>query len=63
MFGLLGDDAYAECEKAMSYAIDDDIETIGEFVKMYYETTLEGGDGMQIFKESIDKNIQSSNST
>ena len=54
MFGLLGDDAYAECEKAMSYAIDDDIETIGEFVKMYYETTLEGGDGMEIFQESID---------
>ncbi len=54
MFGLLGDDAYAECKKAMSYAIDDDIETIGEFVKMYYETTLEGGDGLQIFQESID---------
>lgn len=54
MFGILGDEAYAECEKAMSYAIDDDIETIGEFVKMFYDTTLEGGDGMQIFQESID---------
>ena len=54
MFGLLGDEAYAECEKGMSYAIDDDIETIGEFVKMFYETTLYGGDGMEIFKESID---------
>lgn len=54
MFGILGDEAYAECEKAMSYAIDDDIETIGEFVKMFYDTTLEGGDGMEIFQESID---------
>lgn len=54
MFGILGDEAYAECEKGMSYAIDDDVETIGEFVKMFYETTLEGGDGMEIFQESID---------
>ena len=54
MFGILGDEAYAECEKAMSYAIDDDIETIGEFVNMFYDTTLEGGDGMEIFQESID---------
>ena len=29
MFGLLGDEAYAECEKAMSFAIDDAVETIG----------------------------------
>ena len=28
MFGILGDEAYAECEKGMSYAIDDDVETI-----------------------------------
>ena len=53
MFGILGDEAYAECEKAKSYAIDDDIETIGEFVKMFYQATLYGGDGMEIFQESI----------
>ena len=61
MFGLLGDEAYAECEKAMSFAIDDDIETMEEFVKMYYETTLYGGDGMEIFKESIDTAIYNAN--
>ena len=61
MFGLLGDEAYAECEKAMSFAIDDDIETMEEFVKMYYETTLYGGDGMEIFKESIDMEKFNSN--
>jgi hypothetical protein len=54
MFGILGDEAYAECLKAMSYAIDNDIETMAEFVKMFYQTTLYGGDGMQIFQESID---------
>ena len=54
MFGILGDEAYAECQKAMSYAIDNDIETIAEFVKMFYQATLYGGDGMQIFQESID---------
>ena len=54
MFGILGDEAYTECEKAITYAIDDDVETIGEFVKMFYETTLEGGDGMEIFQESFD---------
>ena len=54
MFGILGNEAYAECEKAITYAIDDDVETIGEFVKMFYETTLEGGDGMEIFLESFD---------
>ena len=61
MFGLLGDETYAECEKAMSFAIDDDIETMEEFVKMYYETTLYGGDGMEIFKESIDMEKFNSN--
>ena len=61
MFGLLGDEAYAECEKAMSYAIDDAVETIGEFVKMYFETTLYDGDGMDIFKESIDMEKFNSN--
>jgi hypothetical protein len=54
MFGILGDEEYAECEKAMSYAIDDDIETMAEFVEMYYQAMLYGGDGMEIFKESID---------
>jgi hypothetical protein len=61
MFGLLEDEAYGECKKAMSFAIDDDIETMEEFVKMYYETTLNGGDGMEIFKESIDMEKFNSN--
>lgn len=61
MFGLLGDEAYAECEKAMSFAIDHDIETMEEFVKMYYETTFYGGDGMEIFKENIDMEKFNSN--
>ena len=52
MFGILGDEAYAECEKAISYATDD-IETMADFVKMYYETTLYDGDGMEIFLENM----------
>jgi hypothetical protein len=52
MFGILGDEAYAECEKALSYA-SDDIATMADFVKMYYETTLSEGDGMEIFLENM----------
>ena len=53
MFGILGDEAYAECEKAISFATDE-IETMADFVKMYYETTLYDGDGMEIFLENMD---------
>ncbi|WP_396137322.1 hypothetical protein [Flavobacterium sp.] len=60
MFGILGDDAYAECEKAISYATDD-IETMEDFVKMYYETTLYDGDGMEIFLENMDMEQFNSN--
>ena len=60
MFGILGDVAYAECEKALSYA-SDDIETIADFVKMYYETTLYDGDGMEIFLENMDMEQFNSN--
>jgi hypothetical protein len=60
MFGILGDEAYAECEKALSYA-SDDIETMADFVKMYYETTLYDGDGMEIFLENMDMEQFNSN--
>jgi hypothetical protein len=60
MFGILGDVAYAECEKALSYA-SDDIETMEDFVKMYYETTLYDGDGMEIFLENMDMEQFNSN--
>ena len=60
MFGILGDEAYAECEKAISYATDD-IETMADFVKMYYETTLYDGDGMKIFLENMDMEQFNSN--
>ena len=60
MFGILGDEAYAECEKAISYATDD-IETMADFVKMYYETTLYDGDGMEIFLENMDMEQFNSN--
>ena len=60
MFGILGDEAYAECEKAISYATDD-IETMADFVKMYYETTLYDGDGMEIFLENMDMDQFKSN--
>ncbi len=60
MFGILGDVAYAECEKAISYATDD-IETMADFVKMYYETTLYDGDGMKIFLENMDMEQFNSN--
>jgi hypothetical protein len=60
MFGILGDEAYAECEKALSYA-SDDIETMEDFVKMYYETTLYDGDGMEIFLENMDMEQFNSN--
>ena len=60
MFGILGDVAYAECEKAISYATDD-IETMADFVKMYYETTLYDGDGMEIFLENMDMEQFNSN--
>ena len=60
MFGILGDVAYAECEKALSYATDD-IETMEDFVKMYYETTLYDGDGMEIFLENMDMEQFNSN--
>jgi hypothetical protein len=60
MFGILGDVAYAECEKALSYA-SDDIETMADFVKMYYETTLYDGDGMEIFLKNMDMEQFNSN--
>lgn len=60
MFGILGDEAYSECEKALSYATDD-IETMEDFVKMYYETTLYDGDGMEIFLENMDMEQFNSN--
>jgi len=53
MFGILGDESFAEFEKAMSYA-KEDIETMADFVKMFYETTLYDGDGMQVFLENMD---------
>jgi hypothetical protein len=53
MFGILGDEAYAEFEKAISYATND-IETMADFVKMFYETTLYDGDGMEVFQENMD---------
>jgi hypothetical protein len=60
MFGILGDEAYDECEKALSYATDD-IETIADFVKMFYETTLYDGDGMEVFTENMDMEQFNSN--
>jgi hypothetical protein len=60
MFGILGDEAYAECEKALSYATED-IETVADFIKMYYETTLYDGDGMEIFQENMDMEQFNSN--
>jgi hypothetical protein len=60
MFGILGDEAYAECEKAISFATDE-IETMADFVKMYYETTLYDGDGMEIFLENMDMEQFNSN--
>lgn len=60
MFGILGDEAYAECEKAISFATDE-IETMEDFVKMYYETTLYDGDGMKIFLENMDMEQFNSN--
>lgn len=60
MFGILGDEAYAECEKAISFATDE-IETMADFVKMYYETTLYDGDGMKIFLENMDMEQFNSN--
>lgn len=60
MFGILGDEAYAECEKALSHA-SDDIETVADFVKMYYETTLYDGDGMGTFLENMDMEQFNSN--
>ena len=60
MFGILGDETYAECEKALSYA-SEDVETVGDFVKMYYETTLYEGDGMEIFLENMDMEQFNSN--
>jgi hypothetical protein len=53
MFGILGDEAYAECEKAKSYATDN-ADTMEDFIKMFYETTLYDSDGMEVFKESMD---------
>lgn len=60
MFGILGDEAYSECEKAISFATDE-IETMEDFVKMYYETTLYDGDGMKIFLENMDMEQFNSN--
>lgn len=60
MFGILGDEAYDECEKAISFATDE-IETMEDFVKMYYETTLYDGDGMKIFLENMDMEQFNSN--
>jgi hypothetical protein len=60
MFGILGDEAYAECEKAISYA-KDDIETMSDFVKMFYEATLYDGDGMEVFLENMDMEQFNSN--
>lgn len=60
MFGILGDEAYAECEKAISFATDE-IETMEDFVKMYYETTLYDGDGMEIFLKNMDMEQFNSN--
>lgn len=53
MFGILGDEAYAECEIAKSYATDN-ADTMEDFIKMFYETTLYDSDGMEVFKESMD---------
>lgn len=53
MFGILGDEAYAECEKAKSYA-SNNADTMEDFIKMFYETTLYDSDGMEVFKESMD---------
>lgn len=53
MFGILGDEAYAECEKAKSYATDN-ADKMEDFIKMFYETTLHDSDGMEVFKESMD---------
>ncbi len=60
MFGILGDEAFAECEKAISYA-KDDIETMADFVKMFYEATLYDGDGMEVFLENMDMEQFNSN--
>ena len=60
MFGILGNEAYAECEKAISFATGE-IETMEDFVKMYYETTLYDGDGMEIFLENMDMEQFNSN--
>jgi hypothetical protein len=54
VFGILGDASYEEYEKALLCGLDGDIETIGEFVKMFWEATLYGGNGMDVFKERID---------
>jgi len=53
MFGILVDEAYAECEKAKSYA-SNNADTMEDFIKMFYETTLYDSDGMEVFKESMD---------
>ena len=53
MFGILGDEAYAECEKAKSYATGN-ADKMEDFIKMFYETTLHDSDGMEVFKESMD---------
>jgi hypothetical protein len=60
MFGILGDEAYAECEKALSFA-SEDIETVADFIKMYYETTLYDGDGMEVFQDNMDMEEFNSN--
>jgi hypothetical protein len=60
MFGILGVEAFVEFEKAISYATND-IETMADFVKMFYETTLYDGDGMEVFLENMDMEQFNSN--
>ncbi|MCH2045276.1 MAG: hypothetical protein MK212_14260 [Saprospiraceae bacterium] len=51
MFGLLRDNYYQECEKAIEYT-SEEAETIADFVKMLYETTLDSS--FEVFKANID---------
>lgn len=55
MFGIVEPEYYAECEKALEYA-SEEVETMAEFMKMLYETTLESGfePGLDVFKANMD---------
>ena len=55
IFGIVEPEYYAECEKALDYA-SEEVETMAEFIKMLYETTLESGfePGLDVFKANMD---------